>query len=66
MVRELRRVLHVVSSMDDRQGGLQSAVISIANTQAMSGHSVSLASSTGEIDTHNSLATLDPRDFRTV
>lgn len=47
--------------MDDHQAGLQSAVISIANAQAMGGHSVSLASSTSAADTHDSLATLDRR-----
>lgn len=47
--------------MDDRQGGLPSAVISIANAQANSGHEVSLVSTTGPTDTHQGLVALDPR-----
>ena len=43
-----KRVLHVTGSMDDLMGGLQSAVVAMANAQSRAGHEVVIAS--GQVD----------------
>ncbi len=60
-VTQLKRALHVVSSLDDRRGGEPSAVISIANAQAACGVSVCLTATTGPEDAHDGLSKLDER-----
>src|SRR3954447_537751 len=55
------RVLHVLASLDDRQGGLQSAVVGIANTQARAGLLVTLAAGRDDGDEFDGLKGLDPR-----
>lgn len=54
-----KRVLHVVQGLDDRLGGLQAAVIAMANAQARAGHQVMIAAGAGEDDTQENLAQLD-------
>lgn len=43
-----KHVLHVTGSMDDLMGGLQSAVVAMANAQSRAGHEVVVAS--GQVD----------------
>lgn len=54
-------VLHVVGSLDDATGGLQSAVVAIAGAHARAGHRVIIATVERPDDTHAGLGPLDAR-----
>lgn len=54
-------VVHVVGSLDDATGGLQSAVLSIASSNARAGHRVAIVSTQEPTDGHAGLSQLDPR-----